>query len=625
MASTGDFSAIRRAGALLLCAWVAGCAAVSDPAETASLLGPADDRGVGRVVDRLSPFPDPEVYQIEFRGVDAPPAVLAVLERASRAVAGRRGEPVDALALQRLAERDVARLERALRSEGYFEGRVAADVEPTTPLATIVFDIDAGPRFRIAEHRFVADREIDLTETGSAAAALLDGAPARSEDILAAEAAAVATLQAAGYAYATLNDRDAVADLEADTLSIESRLSVGPRATVERIEIDGADTVRAEYILGFLTDLVGGPASPDLFAERAAALRATGLFRRVAISLPETPPEMDGPTPVLVAVDEAAHRAIGAGLRFETDAGPGARAFWEHRNLFGAAETLRVELDVALAGQSLDVTLRRPRAPSASQTMLAALAAESVETEAYDRIGVAGSLGLEHAFDERMRGGVGLAFDLSEIDADGASETSLLFGAPVWLAIDQTDAPLDPADGRRIRVSIAPYVGEVDQDARIFVIAEGRLAEFQRLDAEGRFVAVGRGRIAVIATDELDDVPRNYRLYSGGGRSVRAFAAQRVGPLDGGGDPTGGLTAAEAGLELRIRVADGIDLAPFFDVGVVGADAFSFDDAEVQGGPGVGVRYVSPIGVIRGDVATPIDPRADDAPVQLYIGVGQEF
>ena len=65
-------------------------------------------------------------------------------------------------------------------------------------------------------------------------------------------------------------------------------------------------------------------------------------------------------------------------------------------------------------------------------------------------------------------------------------------------------------------------------------------------------------------------------------------------------------------------------LAAFVDAG----NAFEgytpeFDKLKV--GVGAGVRYLTPVGPLRVDVAFPLQPDKDDSWAALYVGLGQSF
>ncbi|MFM6854056.1 MAG: BamA/TamA family outer membrane protein, partial [Sphingopyxis sp.] len=113
------------------------------------------------------------------------------------------------------------------------------------------------------------------------------------------------------------------------------------------------------------------------------------------------------------------------------------------------------------------------------------------------------------------------------------------------------------------------------------------------------------------------------RYYAGGGGSVRGFGYQAIGPLDAQGDPTGGKSLLELAAEARIRFGT-FSIVPFVDAGNVSDGSMpGLDDLRV--GAGVGVRYHSNFGPIRVDVGTPINRRAGDSLVGVYVSLGQAF
>ncbi|MEO0763687.1 MAG: BamA/TamA family outer membrane protein, partial [Pseudomonadota bacterium] len=112
---------------------------------------------------------------------------------------------------------------------------------------------------------------------------------------------------------------------------------------------------------------------------------------------------------------------------------------------------------------------------------------------------------------------------------------------------------------------------------------------------------------------------------SGGSGSVRGFAEDFVGPLDEDGDPIGGRSVVEGGLELRFPIFGDLGGVGFVEGGSVSDEIFPDFDAGFQYAAGGGFRYYSPVGPIRLDVAVPLNPRDADDSFQFYISIGQAF
>jgi translocation and assembly module TamA len=131
-------------------------------------------------------------------------------------------------------------------------------------------------------------------------------------------------------------------------------------------------------------------------------------------------------------------------------------------------------------------------------------------------------------------------------------------------------------------------------------------------------------QLGSIAGARLDRVPNDMRFYSGGGGTVRGQNYQSLGiTLDG--RASGGASFVGLSGEVRASVTDTIGIVAFADYGVIGADAFPEDWDNAHSGAGLGLRYKTPVGPLRVDVAVPVsgDTEADD--YHLYIGIGQTF
>ncbi len=79
-------------------------------------------------------------------------------------------------------------------------------------------------------------------------------------------------------------------------------------------------------------------------------------------------------------------------------------------------------------------------------------------------------------------------------------------------------------------------------------------------------------------------------------------------------------------LELRRRWGGGLGLVGFVDGGMASEDVLATELDDLTWGVGLGVRYFTPVGPLRLDVAFPLNRRAGiDDPWQLYVSLGQAF
>jgi len=106
---------------------------------------------------------------------------------------------------------------------------------------------------------------------------------------------------------------------------------------------------------------------------------------------------------------------------------------------------------------------------------------------------------------------------------------------------------------------------------------------------------------------------------------VRAYGYQMAGPLDANKNPIGGRSSLELSLEARVRVTKTIGIVPFFDAGSFYRSPLPQPGRGILYGPGLGLRYYTPFGPLRFDVATPLRRRPADALAQVYISLGQAF
>ncbi|MDN5569300.1 MAG: BamA/TamA family outer membrane protein, partial [Paracoccus sp. (in: a-proteobacteria)] len=246
--------------------------------------------------------------------------------------------------------------------------------------------------------------------------------------------------------------------------------------------------------------------------------------------------------------------------------------------------------------------------------------------EDYDEDLATLGFGLNHIFSDRLTADAALEYQYSRVfDANGQTDFKVL-ALPSEIIWDKREEPNNAKRGFYLSGDVVPFLGFGDTGSGAQVLGEGRV--FRSFGENDKFTLAGRARVGTILGSEIRETPRNYLFFSGGGGTVRGHPYQELGveEISGPDGPikTGGMSVANATAEIRFQVREKIGLVGFVDYGQVWTDGSFGGDSGNHSGAGVGVRYDTPVGPLRFDVAAPVGGETDSG-VQLYLGLGQAF
>lgn len=599
---------------------LSGCALVNGD----SAQGPSDTLGEPEGTTSVIP------YDVLFSGL---PEGEAALEGKLREVSNAirlKDRPTSTLAgLRRRAEDDVERFASVLRSVGFYDARVDFALDGGVDRAVVTYQLDTGAEYLLSEVtlRLVHPDETierDLSDEELQRVGLSIGMPVAADPVLLAEQQVVEIIRDQGYPLARAGGRKAVANTELKSLHVTYEVVSGQKARFGKVTVSGAVEVAPDFIASYASWADGAQFSPKDQKETRTRLARSNLFESVTV---QTGKEIsaDGEIPMEIHVIERKHRTIGGGVDYSTADGLGANAFWEHRNILGRGERLRLRVQGSALEQGVEGNFRKPQFLRDQQALVAEAQAKTFDTDAYDGELADAYLGIDRQLSDIWSVAFGVTAEYSDLTGiDSPNEQFYLGGLRGVLRRDSTDSPLDPTEGSRLELSLSPYTSLTGESAR-FTSMSLTASKYYAFDEDARWVLAGRGRVGSIVGEDLSDLPANKRFYSGGGGSVRGYEYQLVGPLDGNDDPTGGRSVIDGGLELRVRLSDSFGLVPFVEGGNVFENS-SPEDFDFFWAAGLGLRYYTGIGPLRFDVAVPLDKREDvDDDFQIYVSIGQAF
>ncbi|MDB5461699.1 MAG: hypothetical protein JWP23_88 [Phenylobacterium sp.] len=526
-----------------------------------------------------------------------------------------------------------------LRSEGFY----AYDVEPEVgegDAPKAIVKIAPGPRFLLGSVRLDWVGAAPDPATAAAAQtslALKPGQPGRAADVVAAEGRAVAAVQKRGYADVKAQPRQVVVDHADRTVNPDYRIAAGQIARLDGIELTTNGRTSPEWLQNLAPWRHGDPYDPEAVAELERRLLDTGVYESVTVALaPADKLTPDGLRPVVVSVAERQKRTIELGGSYDTTEGLGLDAKWTRYGMLGRADTFSVLGRVSNIDSRIETDLSLPHWRTPQQTLALRAAVYRASTPAYDQEGVKVSADVTHRWGRNATFGLtgtyftwGGSIDLSRTsEVRIGSLTSLgrdiaTFAGLVDMALDRSDDPLDPRRGWRVSTRIEPTL-LTGYGTLPYLKVQGQVSGYLPFGVQANTVLAGRLRLGSILNGSTADIPAPQRFYAGGGGSVRGFGYQEVGPRLADNTPEGGLSLAEASLELRHRLRGPWGVVAFLDAGTIGgAQLPGFRNSSV--GAGFGVRYDLGFAPIRVDIATPVTSRHGQAPFQLYVSIGQSF
>ncbi len=535
------------------------------------------------------------------------------------------------------SDEDVKLAGRLLRADGYFDAEASVVIGPlpdTVGTLHVVLTATPGPRYAIATVT-VTGAAAEPERLARAALALVPGTPLLAPIIETAEANVALRLPEAGYPFVKIGARRILLDDATHTGTYDLPITPGRKARFGDIHTAG-DAVFDSHHIEVLPRFKSG----ELYDSRRIddlrqALIATGLLSSAAVEPVATGViDADGieTTDLLVRETKGSWRSIAGSAGYGTGEGIKLTGAWTNRNLFPPEGAVSVAAVVGTQEQSLSTLFRRSNFRQRDRALQIGATASRQRFDAYNAQTIDFSASVSRVstpiWQKRWTWSVGseviatreTRFNPARVVRD--SSTYFIGALPLQLTYDRSNSLLDPTKGFRLTSRVSPEVQKRNN---------GGFGAYARVLFEGSVyypvynsvVLAGRARVGSAIGIGRDDLAPSRRLYAGGGGSVRGFGYQGLGPRDFDNKPLGGRALTEFAIEARYRFGD-FGIVPFLDAGRV-SESSAPSVSGLRYGAGIGGRYYTNFGPLRVDIATPLDRRAGEAVIAVYISIGQAF
>ncbi len=561
---------------------------------------------------------------------DEEPASQGGDEPAPSALRITRGE------LRRLLAEVPAQARALLEAEGYFTAQVrikveegAADGNGVAAPVLVQVVVEPGPRTVISRVQFVYEGQLDsrLSTDDAEAKALTEDIednwdlsqdePFRQSDWTTAKNAALARLRADTYPMASWSGTSATVDAQAHTASLFLVADSGPAFSFGEVRIEGLERQPPSAVLNLAPFRAGQPYRERQVLDWQERLQKVNLFESVYVSpaLDVNHPEA---TPLIVQVREAPIQEASVGVGASSDNGPRVSFEHLHRNPFGVDWQVRTKVQLGLRVSDGLIDLLSHPWPGRKRGLASAQVSSIEDNDnaitRTQRLKV-GRLRegerLERTdYVEAVRTSVRSAADLLVSDATALSFTSQ------WIFRD-VDSQVLPTRGTTTMVSLTGgrSISALDENG-YFGRVHGRFTAYLPLPASWQLQFRAEGG-QVLARDNVS-VPDALLFRAGGDDSIRGYAFRSIG-VERDGVTTGGRVLGTGSIELSHPLWPGVPNllgAVFMDVG---DSAERIDQWALKRGHGVGIRWRSPVGPFRIDIARGVS--TDEWRLHFSVGV----
>lgn len=529
-----------------------------------------------------------------------------------------RDRAVSEAQLRRLVSRGEAEIAATLEAWGYYSGSVQSRVESNAAGSfDVVYDVAPGEPTLVTGSQVTVDG--DAAKVPPVASALEAFVPKVGErfDHVQYEASKTAIQKAlgdAGFLGAKLVTHRVEVHAAKRTADIQLAWSGGPRYKFGPTTFTGGQFT-PELLDRFMPWREGDDYSSKQLLDMQQRLVGGDYFSTVTVQ-PRPEKAVDLNVPVDVALTPAKRNIYSSALYASTDRGAGVDFSVQRRWLNDKGHKGQAEFDVAQRLKAVELSYRIPM-PGKRQRMLSFAGTyrdEETESSISQTEKLAANLARKWSGYTSVYGLQLLSGDFEIGSEDGNSSLFFFEGA---LSRAQSDQPAFARRGYSYTLSARFTPGEVLSDTR-FASLDLDVKWLRVLGTDSRLIL--RGEAGVMKVDDFDLLPPELRFFAGGDRSIRGFGYEEIGSRNEVGDVIGGDRLIEGSIELEHYWRRNFGAAVFVDAG----DAFLGEDFVLHAGTGVGLRWKSPVGVLRLDLAYPIES-VDASGWQIHFNIGPDF
>ncbi|MDN3637408.1 autotransporter assembly complex family protein [Simiduia curdlanivorans] len=507
---------------------------------------------------------------------------------------------------------------QALNAYGYYSYQLKLSFSEVENCWQLNVEVAPGERVRLRNVRVQAiDRPLDLDATIVdllQSPPLMAGQPLKHSDYDNYKTALLDSVRAQGYWRAKFSDAELAIYPDQFSADVKLTLEFGARYYFGAYEFS-ASPLDQDLLLRLAGAAEGEPYSAEALQDIYSRLQGSDYFQQVLLN-----PRVDSTgqsvvVPIAVDVGMKSQTSFGAGIGYSTDQKMRVRADYQNRYFNAKGHKWRVDALYSQTLQELGGTYTIPRQEAAREWYEISGGWVRENTVSYESQATTTRIRAVEALpqDWILNTGVNVRYESYVIGSEEPDEQ--------WLVVPGVGVSWVNANNE-VRQTLGVRVeAEVTASSQYWLSG----TDFAQLRVKTKFILplsekgrlLLRGEVAGTLKDDFSELPPSVRFFTGGDNSIRGYEYNSLGTTNDEGEVIGGSHLAVASLEYDYLFLPSWSASVFYDAG----DAFDTVFA-LKRGVGIGLRWYSPVGPLRIDIASPLDSEDN---YRFHISVGADL
>ena len=566
---------------------------------------------------------------VKIEGIDNKKALTNAQNATAIYALNDKDAPPD-LRIEWLYQEGINQIADALQPYGYYRAKIDADLLYQKDQVTVTYHVNPGPQIPIGslilevtdldkiKERDTpeAEKEYQAFEKIITGTKMKVGAPLNHTQYESTKSKLSEKASALGYFDAYYPHHQLLVNLITYQADIDLVMALGPRYHF------GHTTFHQEYFATEFLDrfLHNMRSQNDYSDQKLVQLQSTfnesDYFEDVVI-VPRTNFETKE-VPLDIYLRPRKQRTLSLGVGYSSDIGLKAMAGlnWHYINRYG--HKLFTNLLWAQKRRDAMINYQIPGSHPVQDryNIFFNYNFEDTSTKDYTTYLVGGSK--ERVRDQYMYG-FSLHYQYDRFrDIEGVRQNSKLLIPTIYG--EWKSSPNLPFDqfGFKIEGRVRGAVKNVAADMS-FLQTSAILHTYLPITDTDRFVLRAGAGYTKIRDKDLRKLPPSLRFYTGGDNTVRGYKYDGIGEKGYNGDIYGGKKMVLASVEYEHKITPSFAIVGFVDAG----DAYN-DKVNLKYGAGTGIRWYSPIGAVRLDIAHGFNKEFGET-VKLHLNIGTDL